>query len=280
MKSNGTLEQLEDQWLADRRERAGLLVTGRDDGDTSGGPSPTSTSRRAGRATPGCRPGRAADDRACSGAATRAPGTSGSPSRARSCSSGRWRLIVVRSPGWPERQGESFFNVAEFKASFPLILRKFVRNIFIFCVAEVLVLIFALLIAVIRSLPGPVFRRSGSSRRRYTDLFRGVPTILVIILFGYGMPALDLQGIPDSDFVWADRGPDPRVLGVRRGGVSRGDRVRAPEPDRSRPLARPDPLAGDAPRRTAAGDPARDPAAVERLHRAAEGLGARLRAWA
>ena len=85
---------------------------------------------------------------------------------------------MVRSPGWPEIK-ESFFNGAEFKASFPLILRKFVRNIFIFCVAEVLVLILALFIAVLRSLPGPVFTPLRILAAAYTDLFRGVPTILV-----------------------------------------------------------------------------------------------------
>ena len=94
------------------------------------------------------------------------------------------------------RDQESFFNVAEFKASFPLILRKFVRNIFIFCVAEVLVLILALFIAVLRSLPGPVFTPLRILAAGYTDLFRGVPTILVIILLGYGMPALNLARDP------------------------------------------------------------------------------------
>jgi polar amino acid transport system permease protein len=37
----------------------------------------------------------------------------------------------------------------------------------------------------------------------YTDLFRGVPTILVILLLGFGMPALELQGLPQSDAFWA-----------------------------------------------------------------------------
>jgi polar amino acid transport system permease protein len=37
----------------------------------------------------------------------------------------------------------------------------------------------------------------------YTDLFRGVPTILVILLLGYGAPALNLQGVPESDYFWA-----------------------------------------------------------------------------
>jgi polar amino acid transport system permease protein len=110
-------------------------------------------------------------------------------------------LIVVRSPGWPEIK-ESFFNGAEFRASFPVILQKFVRNIFIFCIAEVLVLILALFIAVLRSLAGPVFTPLRIMAAAYTDLFRGVPTILVILLLGYGMPALNLQGIPDNDYLW------------------------------------------------------------------------------
>jgi len=111
-------------------------------------------------------------------------------------------IIIVRSPGWSEVK-QSFFNGQEFKESFPLILRKFVRNIQIFCVAEVMVLAFALFLAVLRSLPGPVFTPLRILSGAYTDLFRGIPTILVIFLLGYGMPALNLQGIPDSDFFWA-----------------------------------------------------------------------------
>jgi polar amino acid transport system permease protein len=98
---------------------------------------------------------------------------------------------------------QSFFNAQEFKDSFPLILRKFVRNIEIFCIAEVLVLALALFLAVLRSLPGPVFTPLRILSAAYTDLFRGLPTILVILLLGYGMPALNLQGIPSSDFFWA-----------------------------------------------------------------------------
>ncbi len=111
-------------------------------------------------------------------------------------------ILVVRSPGWPEVK-QQFFNAQEFKETFPLILRRFVRNIFIFCIAEVLVLAFALVLAVLRSLPGPVFTPLRILSAAYTDLFRGLPTILVILLLGFGMPALNLQGIPDSDYLWA-----------------------------------------------------------------------------
>ena len=111
-------------------------------------------------------------------------------------------ILVVNSPGWSTVRF-FFFDGAEFAYAFPEILAKFWRNVFIFCVAEVLVLALALVIAVLRSLPGPVFAPLRLLAAAYTDLFRGVPTILVIALLGYGMPALELRGLPDSDVFWA-----------------------------------------------------------------------------
>ena len=111
-------------------------------------------------------------------------------------------FVIVSSPGWPAVR-RSFFDVQEFAYSFPEILAKFGRNVFIFSVSEALVLVFALVLAVMRSLPGPVFAPLRLLAAAYTDLFRGVPTILVIAMLGYGMPALGLQGLPDSDLFWA-----------------------------------------------------------------------------
>jgi polar amino acid transport system permease protein len=111
-------------------------------------------------------------------------------------------LLIVRSTGWPQVR-QSFFDPEEFAYAFPEILAKFGRNVFIFCVAEVLVLALALLIAVLRSLPGPVFAPLRILAAAYTDIFRGVPTILVIALLGFGMPALQLKGLPNSDVFWA-----------------------------------------------------------------------------
>jgi polar amino acid transport system permease protein len=110
--------------------------------------------------------------------------------------------LIVRSSGWPEVR-QSFFDAGEFAYAFPEILANFWRNAVIFCIAEVLVLVVALLIAVLRSLPGPVFAPLRILAAAYTDIFRGIPTILVIALLGFGMPALQLQGIPNSDVFWA-----------------------------------------------------------------------------
>ena len=68
----------------------------------------------------------------------------------------------------------------------------------IFLIAEVLVLILALVLAVMRSLPGPVFAPLRLLAMSYSILFRGVPTILVIFILGFGMPALELKGCPTA----------------------------------------------------------------------------------
>jgi polar amino acid transport system permease protein len=114
-------------------------------------------------------------------------------------------IVVVNSPGWSAEAGvkNAFFNGEIFRESMPDILRAFVLNVKIFLVAEVLVLIVALVLAVMRSLPGPVFAPLRVLAIGYSILFRGVPTILVIFILGFGMPALELQGLPSGDVFWA-----------------------------------------------------------------------------
>jgi polar amino acid transport system permease protein len=110
-------------------------------------------------------------------------------------------LVVVSSPGWPEVR-ESFFDGDVFRESLRDITPKLLVNIRMFLVAEVFILVFGLAIAILRSLPGPVFFPVRLLSIAYTDFFRGVPTILVIYLFGFGVPALELSGVPNSPFFW------------------------------------------------------------------------------
>ena len=111
-------------------------------------------------------------------------------------------LVITSSPGWPEVK-TTFFNPTVFREAFPEVLRAFWLNIKIFCVAEVFILAFALVIAVLRSLPGPVFFPIRALAIVYTDFFRGIPTILLIFILGFGVPALGLSGVPTSALVWA-----------------------------------------------------------------------------
>jgi polar amino acid transport system permease protein len=110
--------------------------------------------------------------------------------------------LVVHSSNWPAVR-EAFFNRQEFVDSFPDIAQKFLRNIQYFLICEVFILALALFLAVLRSLPGPVFFPMRAMAILYTDLFRGIPTILVIYILGFGVPALGLSGVPVSATFWA-----------------------------------------------------------------------------
>jgi polar amino acid transport system permease protein len=111
-------------------------------------------------------------------------------------------VVVINSPGWPEVR-QLFFNGEQFRESLPVIARAFLVNVLLFCTAEVFILFFALVLAVLRSLPGPVFFPIRVLAIAYVDLFRGIPTILVITILGFGAPALGLAGVPKSEFFWA-----------------------------------------------------------------------------
>jgi polar amino acid transport system permease protein len=110
-------------------------------------------------------------------------------------------LIVVTSPGWPEVR-DKFFYGPEFRESLPDIAEAFTKNVQLFLAAEVLILVFGLVLAVLRSLPGPVFFPLRLLSAAYTDVFRGIPTILLILLLGFGAPTLQIEGVPTSPFFW------------------------------------------------------------------------------
>ena len=114
-------------------------------------------------------------------------------------------VAVTQSAGWPEVK-RTFFDWGDISSTFPDIARAFKLNVEIFLVCEVFILIFALVLAVLRSLPGPVFFPLRALATIYSDLARGIPTILVVALLGFGAPALQLTGVPRSRIFWAGLG--------------------------------------------------------------------------
>jgi polar amino acid transport system permease protein len=110
-------------------------------------------------------------------------------------------LVVTNAPGWPAVKS-SFFNREVFRDSLHNIPQAFLLNVRIFLIAEVLILAFALVIAILRSLPGPVFFPLRALAVGYADLFRGVPTILVLYLLGFGAPGLGISGVPTDPLFW------------------------------------------------------------------------------
>ncbi|HEX5826506.1 MAG TPA: amino acid ABC transporter permease [Candidatus Limnocylindrales bacterium] len=110
--------------------------------------------------------------------------------------------VVVNSPGWPSFQ-EAFLNGPIFWESLPKVASKFLVNIRLFLIAEVLILVFGLLLAVLRSLPGPVFYPLRLIATVYVDVFRALPGVLVIFALGLGIPALRIEGVPNDEFFYA-----------------------------------------------------------------------------
>ncbi|CAN5910691.1 amino acid ABC transporter permease [soil metagenome] len=108
---------------------------------------------------------------------------------------------VLRSENWDAVQ-QQFFNPENFVEAWPQVLSGFWLDVRMFAIAQVAILVFALLVAVLRSLRGPAFLPVRLLAVIYIDLFRGVPLILAILLFGFGVPALDLPGVPRSPVFW------------------------------------------------------------------------------
>jgi polar amino acid transport system permease protein len=90
---------------------------------------------------------------------------------------------------------EAFFSPHSVRQVFPDVWNGFQTNIRMMVIAELLVLAFALALAVIRGLPG----RGASPLRAlavvYTDTFRGTPLILVAYMLALGLPGLGIHGI-------------------------------------------------------------------------------------
>ena len=162
----------------------------------------------------------------------------------------------------------------------PGLLEAFLLNVKIFLIAEPIILVFSLLIALTRTLRAPIFLPLRVLATIYVDVFRGVPTILVIFLLGFGVPALRLQGVPNDPGLLGHRRTDPVLQRLRGRGLPGRHRVGASEPADGRPLARPVDAADEPIRRPAPGRAQRRAAAAERLHLPAEGHRARVRARA
>jgi polar amino acid transport system permease protein len=105
-------------------------------------------------------------------------------------------VILATAPG-TDIVVERFFDWGHLTASLPGVARGFVENLQLMVIAEVLVLMFGLVLAVIRSLPGPVTLPLRLVAVGYVDLFRGVPLVLVLYIVAFALPGLELQGISE-----------------------------------------------------------------------------------
>ncbi len=92
---------------------------------------------------------------------------------------------------------DKFFNLSVLRHSAPQVLRGFWLNIELFMVVEAIVLVWGLVVALARLLPGRAAAPARFAAVVYTDLFRGAPAVIVIYLIAFGLPLTDLPLLRD-----------------------------------------------------------------------------------
>ncbi len=110
-------------------------------------------------------------------------------------------VLVVTSPNWP-RVRDQFFNPDDFADAAPDVLRGFWLNLELFALSMLVIPILALIVAVMRSLRGPAFFPIRLLAVLFTDIFRGIPLILLVLLLGFGVPALQIEFLPSGAQFW------------------------------------------------------------------------------
>lgn len=110
---------------------------------------------------------------------------------------------AVSAPGWPRTQ-ESFLDPGVARRALPQVLDGLWLNLRVLVVAALCVLALGLGVAVLRTVRGPVWAPVRFLMALYTDVFRGIPLIVLLYIIGFGLPGLRLQGVPT----------DPVVLGT------------------------------------------------------------------
>ncbi|WP_380055453.1 amino acid ABC transporter permease [Falsihalocynthiibacter sp. SS001] len=110
-------------------------------------------------------------------------------------------VLVPMTPGW-ERVKFSFFNSEILIDTFPGLLKAFLWDVAIFLWCAPAIAIIGLVIALFRDARAPALFPLRVFGILYTDIFRGVPVILIVFLIGFGVPGLGLQRPWNSPYIW------------------------------------------------------------------------------
>lgn len=109
--------------------------------------------------------------------------------------------VVGSAPQWPRIQLQ-FFNVEAMVQAAPGVARGFLTSLEIWLISLVCIGVWALVLAIFRAMSGPWFAPLRVFAILYVDLFRGLPALLLVLLFGFGIPALSLPGLPREGLFW------------------------------------------------------------------------------
>jgi polar amino acid transport system permease protein len=110
---------------------------------------------------------------------------------------GTLAVVVVTSPGWPVVQ-QTFFDWVYGREVLPAVFKGLLLNIRLTVIATACIAVIGMGLALARTSTAPALAPLRILSAAYVDLFRGVPTLLVILLIGFGVPALGLAGVTSS----------------------------------------------------------------------------------
>ncbi|MEM6407376.1 MAG: amino acid ABC transporter permease [Pseudomonadota bacterium] len=110
-------------------------------------------------------------------------------------------ILIPLAPGWEAVQ-RAFFNGRVFAATFPGLLESFLLNVMIFAWSAPLIALTGLAIALCRDTRAPALFPLKLFGIAYTDIFRGLPVVLVIYIIGFGIPGLGLPRPWNSPYIW------------------------------------------------------------------------------
>jgi polar amino acid transport system permease protein len=110
---------------------------------------------------------------------------------------GTLTIILITSPGW-EVVKTTFFDIEYGKEVFPTVLKGLWINLQLTFFGGIAIGIIAMGLALLRTTKSPALTPFRFLATAYVDIFRGAPLILIILLLGFGVPALRIQGISSN----------------------------------------------------------------------------------
>ena len=110
---------------------------------------------------------------------------------------GALAIILISSPGW-ETVKKTFFDIEYGKEVFPTVIRGLWINLQLTIIGGAAIGAIALGLALVRITKSPALTPFRILATAYVDIFRGAPLILIILLVGFGVPALGLKGVTSN----------------------------------------------------------------------------------
>jgi polar amino acid transport system permease protein len=106
-------------------------------------------------------------------------------------------IILVTSPGWKIVK-KTFFDIDYGRQVFPTVIAGLWINLQLTFIGGFCIGVIALGLALLRTTKSPALTPFRFLATAYVDIFRGAPLILIILLVGFGVPALQLKGISSN----------------------------------------------------------------------------------